>query len=186
MAKLIYSAIASLDGYVEDEEGNFDWAEPDGEVHAFVNDLERPIGTYLYGRRMYETMVFWEGVSTGTNQAPVIRDFAEIWRAAEKIVYSRILQTASSARTRIERDLDPDAVRRLKQTSKADITIGGAELAGQALALGLVDECHLFLGPIVVGGGKRALPENLRAQLELLDERRFRNGVVHLRYRVSV
>jgi dihydrofolate reductase len=186
MAKLIYSAIASLDGYVEDEEGNFDWAEPDGEVHAFVNDLERPIGTYLYGRRMYETMVFWEGVGTGTHQAPVMRDFAEIWRATEKIVYSRILQTASSARTRIERDLDPDAVRRLKETSKADITIGGAELAGQALALGLVDECHLFLGPIVVGGGKRALPENIRAQLELLDERRFRNGVVHLRYRVSV
>ena len=185
MAKLIYSAIASLDGYVEDEEGNFDWAAPDGEVHAFVNDLERPIGTYLYGRRMYETMVFWEGVNTGTDQPAVIRDFAEIWRAAEKIVYSRILQTVSSARTQIERDLDPDAVRLLKETSKADITIGGAELAGQALALGLVDECHLFLGPIVVGGGKRALPDNIRAQLELLDERRFRNGVVHLRYRVS-
>ena len=186
MAKLIYSAIASLDGYVEDEEGNFDWAAPDDEVHAFVNDLERPIGTYLYGRRMYETMVFWETVSTGADQPAVIRDFAEIWRAAEKIVYSRTLQTVSSARTRIERDLDPDAVRRLKETSKADITIGGAELAGQALALGLVDECHLFLCPIVVGGGKRALPDNVRAQLELLDERRFRNGVVHLHYRVSV
>jgi dihydrofolate reductase len=186
MARLMYSAIASLDGYVEDEAGNFDWAAPDGEVHAFVNDLERPIGTYLYGRRMYETMVFWEGVNTGTDQPAVTRDFAEIWRAAEKIVYSRTLQTASSARTRIERDLDPDAVRRLKETSKADITIGGAELAGQALALGLVDECHLFLGPIVVGGGKRALPDNIRMQLELLDERRFRSGVVHLRYRVSV
>jgi dihydrofolate reductase len=186
MAKLIYSAIASLDGYVEDEAGNIDWAAPDGEVHAFVNDLERPIGTYLYGRRMYETMVYWEGVNTGTDQPAVIRDFAEIWRAAEKIVYSRTLHTVSSARTRIERDLDPDAVRRLKETSKADITIGGAELAGQALAWGLVDECHLFLGPIVVGGGKRALPDNIRAQLELLDERRFRSGVVHLRYRVSV
>jgi dihydrofolate reductase len=186
MPKLIYAAIASLDGYVEDEAGNFDWAAPDGEVHAFVNDLERPIGTHLYGRRMYETMVFWETVSTGTDQPVVIRDFAEIWRAAEKVVYSRNLETVSSARTRIERDLDPDAVRRLKETSKADITIGGADLAGQALALGLVDECHLFLGPIVVGGGKHALPDGLRAQLELLGERRFRNGVVHLRYRVSV
>ena len=185
MAKLIYSAIASLDGYVEDEAGNFDWAAPDGEVHAFVNDLQRPMGTYLYGRRMYETMVYWETVSTGTDQPAVSRDFAEIWRAAEKVVYSRNLETVSSARTRIERDLDPDVVRRLKETSKADITIGGAELAGQALALGLVDECHLFLGPIVVGTGKRALPENVRAQLELLDEQRFQNGVVHLRYRVG-
>jgi dihydrofolate reductase len=186
MPKLIYHAIASLDGFVEDGEGNFEWAAPDGEVHAFVNELERPIGTYLYGRRMYETMVFWETVSTGTDQPAVIRDFAEIWRAAEKIVYSRSLETASSTRTRIERDLEPDAVRRLKETSKADITIGGAELAGQALALGLVDECHLFLGPIVVGAGKRALPENLRAQLELLDERQFHNGVVYVRYRVGV
>jgi dihydrofolate reductase len=186
MAKLIYSAIASLDGYVEDEAGNFEWAAPDAEVHAFVNDLERPIGTYLYGRRMYETMVFWEGVNIDLDQPAVMRDFAEIWRAAEKIVYSRTLQAVSSARTRIERDLDPDVVRRLKETSKADITIGGAELAGQALAFGLVDECHLFLGPIVVGGGKRALSDNIRAQLELLDERRFRSGVVHLRYRVSV
>jgi dihydrofolate reductase len=185
MPKLIYQAIASLDGYVEDNEGNFDWAAPDGEVHAFVNDLERPIGTYLYGRRMYETMVFWETVSAGTAPA-VIRDYTEIWRAAEKIVYSRELETVSSARTRIERDLDPDAVRRLKETAKADMTIGGAELAGQALALGLVDECHLFLGPIVVGGGKRALPDELRAELELLDERRFANGVIYLRYRVSV
>jgi dihydrofolate reductase len=185
MPKLIYQAIASLDGYVEDEQGNFDWAAPDEEVHAFINDLERPIGTYLYGRRMYETMVYWETVSTATEPA-VPRDFAEIWRAAEKIVYSRRLETVSSARTRIERDLDPDAVRRLKQTSTADITIGGADLAGQALALGLVDECHLFLGPIVVGGGKHALPDGLRAQLELRGERRFRNGVVHLRYRIIV
>ena len=136
MAKLIYPAITSLDGYVEDEQGNFDWAAPDDEVHAFVNDLERPIGTYLYGRRMYETMVFWETVSTGADQPAVSRDFAEIWRAAEKIVYSRTLQTVSSARTRIERDLDPDAVRRLKEISKADIAIGGAELAGQALVWG--------------------------------------------------
>jgi dihydrofolate reductase len=185
MAKLIYSAIASLDGYVEDERGRFDWAAPDHEVHAFVNDLERPIGTYLYGRRMYETMVFWETVSTGAGSSEVIRDFAEIWRAAEKIVYSRTLQTVSSARTRIEHGFDPDAIRRLKETSEADITIGGAELAGQAIAAGLVDECHLFLGPVMVGGGKRALPNNIRAQLELLDERRFRRGVVHLRYHIS-
>ncbi len=186
MPKLIYQAIASLDGYVEDQEGNFDWAAPDGEVHAFVNDLERPIGTYLYGRRMYETMVYWETVNTGSDQPAVTRDFAEIWRAAEKIVYSRTLQTVSSARTRIECELDPDAVRSLKESCRADITIGGAELAGRALALGLVDECHLFLGPILVGGGKRALPDDIRAQLELLDEHRFRNGVVHLRYGVSV
>jgi dihydrofolate reductase len=186
MAKLIYSAITSLDGYVEDQEGRFDWAAPDDEVHAFVNDLDRPIGTYLYGRRMYETMVFWETVSTDADQPAVMRDFAELWRAAQKVVYSRTLQTASSARTRIECDLDSDAVRRLKETSKADLMIGGANLAGQALILGLVDECHLFLGPIVVGGGKRALAGNIRAELELLDERRFRNGVVHLQYRVSV
>ncbi|TMK98267.1 MAG: deaminase [Actinobacteria bacterium] len=184
MPKLIYSAITSLDGYVEDAEGKFDWAAPDDEVHAFVNDLERPIGSYLYGRRMYETMVFWETVSAGADQPAVIRGFAQIWRAAEKIVYSRTLQTVSSARTRIERDFSPDAVQRLKETSAADLAVGGAELAGQAIAAGLVDECHLFLGPIVVGGGKRALPDNVHARLELLDERRFRGGVVHLRYRV--
>jgi dihydrofolate reductase len=186
MAKLIYSAITSLDGYVEDEAGKFDWAAPDDEVHAFVNDLERPIGTYLYGRRMYETMVFWETVSTGADEPVVIRDFAEIWRAAEKIVYSRTLQRVSAARTRIEHAFEPDAIRRLKEISGRDLTIGGADLAGQAIAAGLVDECHLFLGPIVVGGGKRALPDNVRAKLELLDERRFRNGVVHVHYGLSV
>ena len=158
MAKLIYSAIASLDGYVEDSQGKFGWAAPDDEVHAFVNDLERPIGTYLYGRRMYETMVFWETVSTEADEPAVFWDYAGIWRAAEKIVYSRALQTVSSARTRIEREFDRDAVRRLKQSSGADITVGGAELAGHAIGAGLVDECHLFLCPIVVGGGKRALP----------------------------
>lgn len=186
MAKLIYAAIASLDGYVEDEEGKFDWAMPDEELHAFVNDLERPIGTYLYGRRMYETMAFWETASTEPGEPAVFSDYAEIWRAAEKIVYSRTLETVSSARTRIEREFDPDAVRRLKQPSGADIAVGGAELAGQAIGAGLVDECHLFLCPIVVGGGKRALPDDVRTQLELLDERRFPNGVVHLHYRVSV
>jgi dihydrofolate reductase len=186
MAKLIYAAIASLDGYVEDEKGRFDWAEPDDEVLGFVNDLERPITTYLYGRRMYETMVFWETVGTEADEPTAFWDYAEIWRAAEKIVYSRTLQTPSSARTRIEREFEPDAVRQLKQSSGPDIAVGGAELAGHAIGAGLVDECHLFLCPIVVGGGKRALPDNVRAQLELLDERRFRNGVVHLHYRVSV
>ncbi len=186
MAKLIYAPIASLDGYIEDEEGRFDWAMPDDEVHAFVNDLERPIGTHLYGRRMYETLVPWETVSTEGDQPAVNRDFAGIWQAAEKVVYSRTLQTVSSARTRIEREFDPDAVQRLKQSSQTDISVGGAELAGQAIGAGLVDECHLFLCPVVVGGGKRALPDNVRAQLELLEERRFGNGVVHLQYRVRV
>jgi dihydrofolate reductase len=184
MAKLIYLAIASLDGYVEDERGKFDWAEPDEEVHAFVNDIERPVGTHLYGRRMYETMVYWETASTGGDQRAV-GDFAEIWRAADKVVYSRTLHTVSSERTRIEREFDVAAVRLLKQRSRSDITIGGAELAGQAIAEGLVDECHLLLGPVLVGGGKRAVPAGVHAELELLDERRFRSGVVYLHYRVS-
>jgi dihydrofolate reductase len=184
MAKLIYSVLGSLDGYFEDADGRFDWAAPDEEVHAFVNELERPIGTYLCGRRMYETMVFWETVNTAGEPA-VIRDYAGIWRAAEKIVYSRTLPTPSSARTRIEREFDPDMVRQLKLSSTADISIGGGDLAGQAIVAGLVDECHLFVCPIVVGGGKRTLPDNVRAHLELLDERCFNNGFVHLHYRVS-
>jgi dihydrofolate reductase len=186
VAKLIYSAIASLDGYVEDTGGGFAWAAPDEEVHAFVNDLERPIGTYLYGRRMYETMVYWETAGTGDDEHSVARDFAEIWRGAEKVVYSRTLQTPSSPRTRIERDFDPAAIRRLKESSARDISVGGAQLAGEAMAAGLVDECHLFLGPIVIGGGKRALPDDVRVRLELLDEHRFRSGVVHLHYGVRV
>jgi dihydrofolate reductase len=186
MGKLIYAAIASLDGYVEDEGGRFDWAAPDEEVHAFVNDLERPIGTYIYGRRMYETMVFWETATAAADEPAVFREYAEIWRAAEKIVYSRTLQTVSSERTQIEREFDSDAARQLKQSSGADISIGGAELAGQAFGAGLIDECHLFLCPIVVGGGKRAMADNVQARLELLDERRFRSGVVHLHYRIAV
>jgi dihydrofolate reductase len=182
MAKLIYSAIMSLDCYVEDAEGNFDWGRPDDELFAFINDLERPIGTYLYGRRMYETMVFWETVATGTNQAAVARDFAAIWRGAEKIVYSRTLESASSAKTRIKRELDPEAVRQMKEAAGSDITIGGADLAGKAIRAGLVDECHLFLVPVLVGTGKRSLPGGVRAQLQLLDERRFGSGVVYLRY----
>jgi dihydrofolate reductase len=182
MAKLIYSAVASLDGFVEDAQGRFDWAAPDEEVHAFVNELERPIGTYLYGRRMYETMMSWQTLDAEGDQPAVARDFAEIWRSAEKIVYSGTLQAVSTPRTRLERDFDADAVRRLKQSSAADVTVGGAELAGQAIAAGLVDECQLFLCPVVVGGGKRALPENVRAQLELVDVRRFGGGVVYVRY----
>jgi dihydrofolate reductase len=180
MASLTYLAIASIDGYVEDEQGIFDWAAPDEEVHAFINDLARPWGTHLYGRRMYETMVWWE---TG-DHAAVYRDYAEIWRAAEKVVFSRTLHTVSSERTRIEREFDAATVRRLKESSRSDISIGGAELAGQAVAEGLVDECHLFLGPVLVGGGKRALPAGVHAELELLDERRFRSGVVYLHYRL--
>jgi dihydrofolate reductase len=183
MAKLIYSAITSLDGYVADEEGNFDWAAPDDEVHSFVNDLERPVGTYLYGRRMYEVMRAWETMDTGPDQPPVVRDFAAIWQAADKIVYSKTLETASSARTRIERDFDPEAVRQVKASAGRDLTVGGPDIAAQAIKAGLVDELHLFLTPVVVGGGKRALPDNVRLTLELLDERRFDSGVVHLHYR---
>ena len=183
MAKLIYSAITSLDGYVEDEDGNFDWSAPDEEVHRFINDLERPVGTYLYGRRMYEVMVFWEPPQTFADQPPAMQDYAEIWQAADKIVYSKTLETASSARTLIERDFDPEAVRQMKAAAERDISVGGPDLAAQAFRAGLVEECHLFLSPIVVGGGKRALPDNVRLELELLDERRFGNGVVHLHYR---
>src|SRR5437764_7221543 len=186
MAKLIYSAITSLDGYVEDTAGKFEWAAPDEGVDAFVNDLERPIATYLYGRRMYDTMAFWETAGTGPEEPAVVRDFAEIWRGAEKIVYSRTLQAASSARTRIERDFSPEAIRQLKSASGSDMTIGGSDLAGQAVAAGLVDECQLFLAPVVVGGGKRALPDRVRADLELANGRCFKSGVVYLHYRISV
>jgi dihydrofolate reductase len=182
VAKLIYSAITSLDGYVADEDGNFDWAEPDEEMHTFVNELERRVGTYLYGRRMYEVMGAWETMDL-SEQPPFIRDYAEIWRAADKIVYSRTLETVSSARTRLEGDFDPESIRRMKGLEGPDISVGGPDLAAQAIEAGLVDQCHLFLTPIVVGGGKRSLPNNIRLKLELLDERRFGNGVVHLHYR---
>jgi dihydrofolate reductase len=183
MAKLIYSVITSLDGYVADQDGDFEWAAPDGEVHAFVNDLERPIGTYLYGRRMYETMVYWETAHTVTGQPPVEQDFTAIWQAADKIVYSKTLTTVSSARTRIERDFDPDTIRQMKASAGADITVGGPDLAAQAIKAGLVDEWHLFLTPIVVGGGNRSIPNDVRVQLELLDDRRFASGVMYVRYR---
>jgi dihydrofolate reductase len=182
MAKLIYSAITSLDGYVADEEGTFDWSAPDEEVHAFVNDLERQVGTYLYGRRMYEVMVYWE--TARGDLTPVEQDYARIWQAADKIVYSRSLEAVSSARTRVETDFDPESVRRLTSSASRDISVAGPHLAGQAIKAGLVDECHLFLNPVVVGGGNPALPGKVRLDVELLDEHRFRNGVVHLHYRV--
>jgi dihydrofolate reductase len=181
MAKLIYSAIASLDGYIADDGGKFDWAEPDEEVHAFVNDLERPVGTYLYGRQMYEVMLAWETVNVD-DEPRVIADFAEIWRAADKIVYSRTLEAVTSARTRIERDFDAEAVRQMKAAAGRDLAIGGPLLAARAFESGLVDELHLLVAPIVVGGGKQSLPDNVRLELALLDERRFSNGMVHLRY----
>jgi dihydrofolate reductase len=184
-AKLIYSAITSLDGFVADEEGNFDWAAPDEELHAFVNELERHATTYLYGRRMYEVMVAWETMATSAAEAPVLRDYASIWRAADKIVYSRTLETVSSSRTRLERDFDPDAVRRMKADAGRNITVGGPQLAAQAIRAGLVDEIHLFVTPVLVGGGNRALPSDFGVKLHLLDERRFGNGVVHLHYRIG-
>src|SRR3954470_11299236 len=184
MGRLIYAAICSVDGYVADESGGFEWAAPDEDVHAAVNDLMRPAGTHLYGRRMYEVLVAWETMDTGPEPA-VVRDFAQIWRAADKVVYSRTLESVSSARTRIERDFDPEAVRQLKARAERDITVGGPELAAQAFRAGLVDECHLFLAPVVVGAGKRSLPGKVRLELELLDERRFGNGMVHLHYRTG-
>jgi len=181
MAALTYVTIMSLDGYVADEHGRWDWSVPDPEVHAHVNDLMRPVGTHLYGRRMYEVLVAWE---TMDDPDPRMRDFAQLWRAADKIVYSSTLEQVASARTRIERAFDPDAVRELKRTAEADVTIGGPTLAAHAFAAGLVDVVDLYLSPVIVGGGTRALPDGVRLDLELVDERRFANGVVHLHHRV--
>ncbi|HVF12340.1 MAG TPA: dihydrofolate reductase family protein [Actinomycetota bacterium] len=181
MAKLIYTAITSLDGYIEDESGGFDWAAPDEEVHTFINDREREVGTYLLGRRMYETMVYWESASEADE--PIVRDYAEIWQSADKIVYSKTLESVSSARTRIERDFDPEVVRQLKASAARDLGVGGPELAAQAIRAGLVDELRLFINPIVIGGGKASLPNEVRSKLELLDEHRFRSGVIYLCYR---
>jgi len=184
MGQLIYSAITSLDGYVADETGNFDWAAPDEELHAFVNDLERPIGTYLYGRAMYEVMRFWANPENVADEPPVMRDYAQIWQSTDKIVYSSTLDAVSTERTRLERDFDPDRVRQLVRSADRNVSIGGPHLAAQALMAGLVDECHLMMAPVVVGGGNRALPDGVRLPLELLGERRFGSGVVHLHYRV--
>ena len=185
MPKLIYSAIASADGYVEDAAGNFDWAAPDDELLRFVNNLERPVGTYLYGRRMYETMLYWETAHTVSGQPFSVQDFTRIWQAAEKIVFSKTLASVTSVRTRIERNFDPGTVRQLKSATEHDMTVGGADLAGQAIKAGLVDELQLLLVPVVVGGGKRALPHGIRADLGLLDTQRFASGAVYLRYRPS-
>jgi dihydrofolate reductase len=183
MARLIYSALASLDGYVADRDGTFDWAAPDDEVHRFVNDLQSQVGTMLLGRRMYDVLVAWETMDIA-GQPGAIRDFADLWRATDKVVYSRTLERAASARTRIERDFDPEAVRSVKASADRDLSIGGPDLAGQAIAAGLVDEIELFVSPISVGGGTRALPNDVEVRLELLDERRFGSGVVHLHYRI--
>jgi len=185
MAHLIYSAISSLDGYIEDPDGKFEWAMPDEEVHRFINNLERAAGTYLYGRRMYETMRVWETDPTLAAQSPLLRDFAEVWQAADKIVYSKTLEAVSTRKTQIERNFDPEAIRQLKEAAEHDILIGGPDVAAHAFRSELIDECHLFLTPIVVGGGKQSLPNNVRLELELLEERRFGNGMVFLRYRVK-
>ncbi len=184
MANLIYSAILSLDGYIEDLDGRFDWAMPDEEVHSFINNLERPAGTYLYGRRMYETLRVWETDPNLASSSPIMRDFAEMWQAADKIVYSRTLETVTTHKTQIERNFDPEAIRQLKESTGRDILIGGPDIAAHAFRSHLIDECHLFFTPVVVGGGKKSLPNNVRLELELLEERRFANGVVFLRYRI--
>lgn len=182
MANLIYSFIMSLDGYVADRDGRFDWGEPDEEVHTFVNGLQRGIGTFLFGRRLYEVMVAWEDPSAFAQEPPYIQDFAELWKAADKVVFSRTLDRPSSERTRIEREFDADAVRQLKADAGQDLAVGGPELASSAIRAGLVDEFQMFISPLAVGGGKKYLPDGVRLRLELLEERRFRNGVVFLRY----
>jgi dihydrofolate reductase len=182
VGKLTYLAIQSLDGYIEDEDGKFDWAEPDEEVHSFLNELERPVGTYLLGRRVYDVLSAWEDIALA-DQPRYIQDFAEIWRAVDKVVYSKTLETVSTARTTIERDFDPEAVRKMKTAAGRDLSVAGPALAASAFEAGLVDELRLFVVPILVGGGKRSLPDKNRVELDLLDERRFSNGVVHLRYR---
>jgi dihydrofolate reductase len=185
MAKLLYVMNASLDGYIADEDGKFDWGAPDEEYYSFLNDLVRPVGTYLYGRRLYELMAVWETDPAAAAQSPGTREFAEIWQAADKVVYSRTLAAPSSARTRIERGFEPEAVRHLKAAAERDLTVGGPTLGAHAITAGLVDEVHLFVWPVVVGGGKRFLPDRARLQLELLDERRVGSGVVYLRYRTQ-
>jgi len=183
MAKLIYSAMISLDGHIEDEKGKFDWAFPDAEVHAFINDLERPIGTHIYGRRMYETMAVWQSMSDEPGLPAVEADFAEVWRGLDKVVYSRTLETVWTPRTRLEREFEPGAVRRMKEEADRDISVSGPDLAQHAFRAGLVDEVHLWVFPVIVGGGKPGLPRDVRTDLELLDERRFDSGVVHMHYR---
>ena len=185
MGTLIYAANISLDGFLEDETGSFDWSVPDEDLHALWNEHERRIGTSLYGRRMYETMRVWESDDWLTNEPAVVREYAEIWRDADKVVYSTSLTDVSTARTRIERQFEPGAVRALKENSGADLSIAGARIAAEAFRHGLVDECVLLLYPVVVGGGKPALPRGIRLDLELIDHRRFDSGAVYVRYRVG-
>jgi len=182
VAKLIYAAIMSLDGYIADEAGKFDWAVPDDEVHTFINDLTRPIGTYLFGRRLYEVMVAWEAIKPHSHVPPYILNYSKIWQAADKIVYSKSLESVSSSKTRIERDFNPKNIQKMKETSERDLSVGGSTLAAQAIQAGLVDECHFFITPIVIGSGKRFLPANVQLKLQLLDECRFGNGMAHLHY----
>lgn len=185
MADLIYVANISLDGFTEDRNGKFDWTEPGEEYFRFITDIVRGMRTHLYGRRMYETMMVWETDPKLAAESPLSRDFAEVWQAADKIVYSRTLEAISTRQTQLEPNFDPEAIRQLKRASEHDILIGGPELAAHAFRAGLIDECHLFLIPILVGGGKSALPDNIRLELELLEERRFGNGTVFLRYRTG-
>lgn len=185
MAKLLYVINVSLDGYIADEDGKLDWTAPDEEYFAFINDLVRPVGMYLYGRRLYELMQVWETNPAAAPPVPAAREFAKLWQAADKVVYSRTLQAAATTRTRLERDFDPQAVRHLKAAAERDLTVGGPTLGAQAITAGLVDEVHLFVWPVVVGGGTRVLPDGVRLRLELLDERRFGSGAVYLRYRTQ-
>jgi dihydrofolate reductase len=185
MAHLIYIANTSLDGYTEDIDGNFDWTVPDEEAFRLITSIVGTTGTHLYGRRMYQSMMLWETEPGLAAESPSRHDFAEIWQAADKIVYSRTLEAASTRKTQIVRNFDPEAIRQLKGTVEQDILIGGPELAAEAFRSGLIDECHLFVASIILGGGKPALPDNVRLELALLDERRFANGTVFLRYRVE-
>jgi len=186
MAKLLFTAITSLDGHYEDERGAFDWGTPDEEVFGFINDLERPIGTYLYGRRMYEAMVFWETAQSLVDHQSPEQDFTETWQAVDKVVYSKSLSTVSSAKTRIERNFDSKVIQEMKSMKVCDITVSGPNLAAQAFPAGLVDECQFFLTPVVLGGGKPSLPNDIRFECELLNERRFGSGVVFVHYRISM
>jgi dihydrofolate reductase len=186
MAKLIYITNVSLDGYIEDEHGSFDWTEPDDEFFGFITERVRSVGTYLYGRRLYETMAVWETDPALAAQSELMADFANVWQAADKVVYSTTLEAVSTAKTRLERSFDPDSVRDMKAAATSDLTVGGANVAAHAFKAGLVDECQLFIHPVLVGGGKRALPSDTRAELELLDERRFSTGVMYLRYRTPI
>ena len=185
MSKLIYAVNTSVDGFMEDQDGNFGWTEPNDEVFKFITDLMRPIGTHLLGRRMYETMMVWETDPKFAAESSLKRDFAEVWQAANKIVFSTTLENLPTRKTQLMRSFEPETIRQLKANSEHDILIEGPEIASHAFRAGLIDECHLFILPVVVGGGKSAIPNNLRLNLELLEEQHFGNGTVYLRYRIK-